>query len=1243
MNWIRLCILAVSMMLAACQSMGDRDTIAKLRDQQIEIKEEKIEGGLDKAMASYQDFLQEAPDSPLAPEAIRRLADLKIEKEYGTLTAGAEPAGRAPAPTLPAPERVARPDLASLSGASPGRTSAPLPARGESEADFEKRAAQSPAAGGTEAAADGAAAGADDLERASAREAIALYTKLLNDYPLYEHNDQVLYQMSRAYDELGQTKEAMGVMERMVREFPRSRYIDEVQFRRAEYFFTHRRYLDAEEAYANVVAIGVGSSFYGLALYKLGWTFYKQELYPEALDRFIALLDYKVSTGYDFAQTEDEQERKRMDDTFRVISLSFSNLGGANSMVEYFARHGKRIYEDSVYSNLGEFYFDKRRYADAAAAYNAFVSHNPFHKAAPNFQMRVIEIDAAGGFPSLVLDAKKAFALTYGLKAEYWNHFEPGSRPEVLGFLKTNLTDLANYYHASYRDPHKVEEKQANFTEALHWYREFLSSFPAEVESPVLNYQLADLLLEDRSFGEAAVEYEKTAYGYSPHEKSSEAGYAAVYAYRQHLATAAPEKKDAVKREVVRSSLKFADTFPEHEKAAIVLGAAADDLYVMKEYEQALAAASKLLKVFPGADVDVVRAAWLVIGHSSYDLERYSEAETAYLKVLALLPKGDKTRDGLVDNLAASIYKQGEQANAAQNYRAAADHFLRVGRVAPTSKILPNAEYDAAAALIHLKDWAMAAKVLVGFRDSFPGHALQPEVTKKIAYVYKENGQLSLAADEYERIERESQDKEVRRDALLVAAELHQKVGNSLRALEVYRRYVGYFPQPVELNLETRHKIAEILKSQNDRQAYLDELKQIVAIEGAAGSAQTPRTRYLAAQAFLVLAQQQYEAFVAVKLEKPFEVNLRKKRELMKAATEEFRKLMDYELGEFTAAATFYTAEIYAHFNKALMTSERPEGLSPLEREQYELAIEEQAYPFEEQAIAIHESNLKLISRGVYNQWIEKSLEKLAKFVPARYDKPEEASGIISSLETYVFEIDRPVPPASPQSAAAAPAKVKESGSVAEPGPAEPAKVEAAGSVAGSAPAAPAKVEATGSVAEPGPAEPAKVEAAGSVAGSAPAAPAKVEASGSVAEPGPAAPAKADEAKSVTEPEPAGPAKVEASGAVAEPGPAAPAKADEAKSLTEPGPAAPAKVEATGSVTEPGPAEPAQTEEPGTATKSGPAEPAKIEASGSVAEPGPAEPAKVEEPVETEQPTGAPKHAQMERPPLPGTDGTTRR
>jgi len=1002
MQRLRWSVPALVLLLGACQTTGN-DTIAQLRNKQIEIKETKIENGSEKAIENYRRFVDQTPDSALKPEAIRRLADLKVEREYGLLPGDRAPELRTPAVVLPAPERAARPD------AAPTRPAVPVPApdrAGESQTDFEKRAAQTHAPAYARAE-KGLVEGADDLERVGALEAIELYKKLLKDYPTYESRDQVLYQMSRAYEELGRIDEAVQVMGRLAKEHPHSRYIDEVQFRRGEYFFTRRRYQDAGEAYGSVVAVGASSSYYQLALYKLGWSSYKQELYDQALGRFIALLDYKVSTGYDFARAGDKAEQKRMDDTFRVISLSFSNLGGAGSATEYFTRHGKRGYEDIVYSNLAEFYFEKHRYSDAAATYTAFIDRDPFHTVSPKFQMRIIEIHFTGGFPSLVIEAKKRFAEKYGVKADYWQHFAQSSRPEVLAWLKTNLKDLAGHYHALYQSPKQIKEKTTNFEEALRWYREFIASFPKDLDTPPVNYLLADLYLENRSFDRAASEYEKTAYDYPLHKKSSQAGYAAIYAWRQHHAGVAADAEPRVMNEIVRSSIRFADAYPEHEKAAIVLGSAADDLYARKDYERAAAVAHKLTGAFPLADADLLRQAWLVAGHACYELRRYGESETAYVKLLELLPAKDKSRDARIENLAAAIYKQGEEANARKDYNAAAEHFLRVGHLAPTSKIRANAEYDATAAMMQLKRWKMAAVLLVRFRTLFPGHALQIDVTRKLAYAYREDGQFALAADEYERMERESTEYDIRREALLIAAEMREKDWNTSLRLAVYRRYAEQFPHPVEPNVETHNKIADLLKKNNDQEGYLAELRQIVVLDAGAGSERTPRTRVIAAQAALVLAEPAFGRFAEVKLTEPFEANLGKKKELMKVATQQFNALIDYEVGDVTAAAAFYLAEIYAGFSKDLKESQRPARLNALEREEYDLAIEEQAYPFEEKAIATYQSNLELISRGVYNEWIEKSLQRLVKLIPARYDKTEEGSPLITSLDSYEYRVGR--------------------------------------------------------------------------------------------------------------------------------------------------------------------------------------------------------------------------------------------
>ena len=142
-----------------------------------------------------------------------------------------------------------------------------------------------------------------------------------------------------------------------------------------------------------------------------------------------------------------------------------------------------------------------------------------------------------------------------------------------------------------------------------------------------------------------------------------------------------------------------------------MLGAAADDLYEMQDFHRAIASGHKLIDRYPDADVALRRSAWGVIANSSIDIEAYPEAEHAYLAVLGLTPDDDESRPAIIDGLAASIYKQGEQANGAGDFRAAANHFLRIKDVAPTSAIRTSAEYDAAAALIKLTDWTMAAGV----------------------------------------------------------------------------------------------------------------------------------------------------------------------------------------------------------------------------------------------------------------------------------------------------------------------------------------------------------------------------------------------------------------------------------------------------------------------------------------------------------------------------------------------------
>lgn len=991
-----------------CAAHKPAGTIATLRHVDPDLQDAKVDQGLEQAVLAYRKYLEETPVTALTPEAMRRLADLQVEKQFG----------------IRAGDGMPKPLAAPLTAETPAAaaTGAPRPeaadTRRESQQDFERRASSEsaalPAAG-----AEGAAPvpGLEGADPQGPLEAIALYEKLLQEYPSYQNSDQVLYQMARAYDEIGRTEKAMEIMDRLIRANPQSIHHDEVQFRRGEFYFTRRKFRDAENAYATIAAEGPSSSFYELSLYKLGWTFYKQDLYDEALQQYMALIDYKVSVGYDFDQQHEEEDERRVTDTFRVVSLSFSNLGGPDAVQKYFSTAGERPYENRVYSNLGDHYLEKLRYDDAAKTFNAFVALHPFHRAAPQFSMRVVETFTKGGFPKLVLESKRDFASRYGLKADYWKHNTPEEAPEVLAYLKGNLKDLATHYHAQYQGSKKADEKQGHYQEARRWYGDYLASFPTDAEAPAINYRLADLMLENKDFGESAKQYERTAYEYPSHAQSAAAGYAAIYAHREQLKTADDTNRDVLRRETVASSVKFADSFPDHEHAAAILGAAADDLYEMKDYPTAVTTAGLVLQKYPGAEAAIRRTAWTVVAHGSFELARYPEAEQAYTQVLAATPEGDESRAALVDNLAASIYRQGEQAKEAQDFRAAADHFMRIRAAAPTSAIRPAAEYDAGAALMSLKDWPAAAQALEAFRTDFPDHKLRNDATRQIAFAYKESGQLPRAAGEYERLASQSEDAAVRGESLLLAGDLYAQSQTRDRALEVYGRYVKDFPKPLETALETRSKIAEIHKAAHDDGLYRKQLQEIVHLDGEAGSARTGRTRTLAGRSALVLAEGTFPAFTAVKLKQPFEKSLQEKKQRMDAVIDAMDGLVAYEIADVTAAATYYIAETYSDFSRSLVESERPADLPAAQLSEYEAALDEEAFPFEEKSIAFHEKNLEMMRTGKVNAWTEKSLGRLAEMVPGRYAKQEVSSGLLKTLDGYVYRTplsQMPPPPASP-------------------------------------------------------------------------------------------------------------------------------------------------------------------------------------------------------------------------------------
>ena len=827
--------------------------------------------------------------------------------------------------------------------------------------------------------------------------AIARYQDYLKTFPNDPGNDRVYYQIARAYEQGGDLETALKTLDGLVVQYPKTAYIAEAQFRRGELLFTTRDYAKAEQAYATVLKGDAQGAYHERALYMHGWALFKQGKVEEALQSFFGVLDIKVANrpgGADLDSLEGltRADRELVEDTFRVASLSLANLQGAESIPAYITNDTRRSYEFRVYQQLGELYIKQERTKDAADAFGTFAKREPLHAQAPQLQARVIDIYQGAGFGSLALDAKKDYVSRYGVNSEF-RKANPEGWEAAQPLVKTHLAELARFHHAAAQK----SKASADYQEAVKWYRAYLSSFPNDPDAAQNNFLLAELLYEDNRFNEASVEYEKAAYQYPQHPKSADAGYAALLSYAALEKRAQPAEVPALQRTGVESALRFGKAFPTDPRAGTVLTNAAEKLFALRD-ERAATIAQQVLALEPPAPPAQRRVAWTVVAHTAFEGGAFDRAERGYTEVLALTPEKEAGRNELVERLAASVYKQGEKARDAGQLREAVGHFNRVAVVAPQSAVRVTAQFDAAAALIGLKDWDGAARSLEDFRQRYPNHPLQAEVGGKLAVAYMEKGQWSQAAGEFERQSAASKDPKVARAALWQAAELHEKGGARTLAAKTYERYLKQYPDPLETNLEARYRLAQIAKKDGNPAREATLMKEIFAADQAGGAARTNRTRYLGAMGALVMAEPTYEAYRKVTLVEPLAKNLKLKKAKMEDVLKAYGVAANYGVADVTTAATYHIAALYQDFGKALMTSQRPKKLSKLELEQYNVMLEEQAYPFEEKSTELHEVNAKRASEGIYDQWVKSSFTALKELRPVRYGKAERGEVVIDAI-----------------------------------------------------------------------------------------------------------------------------------------------------------------------------------------------------------------------------------------------------
>jgi len=382
-----------------------------------------------------------------------------------------------------------------------------------------------------------------------------------------------------------------------------------------------------------------------------------------------------------------------------------------------------------------------------------------------------------------------------------------------------------------------------------------------------------------------------------------------------------------------------------------------------------------------------------VVGHGRFELADYAAAEAAYRALLSG-PLDVEPRAAITERLQAAVYRQAEASEASGTVDAAIAHYLRVGDVAPDSELAIQARFDAIAVLETAGRSEAAAELLDDFRTRHAGHPLTAGAPRRLATLYEQTGARDRAAAAWVDVADSDADPEVRRQALYRAGELALEGQDAGAALAHFSRYVEHYPQPADLRMEALDHLDRLTAAAGataERRRWLVakiELEREMRTTGST-DAVLNRAADLAAAAQYTLAGEARARFDDLRLVNPLAKSLERKQAALLESLAAFEAAAAYQVAEYVTASTWQIGDLYAALARALIESERPPGLDSATLDAYALLLEEQAFPFEEQAIALHEINAQRSREGHWDSWIERSFADLRHLVPARFDRPE--------------------------------------------------------------------------------------------------------------------------------------------------------------------------------------------------------------------------------------------------------------
>ncbi|MCC7071263.1 MAG: tetratricopeptide repeat protein [Deltaproteobacteria bacterium] len=715
---------------------------------------------------------------------------------------------------------------------------------------------------------------------------IALYRRLIAEYPEYRLLDGAYYLLGYTLRAQGSTEEGVATWLALVDRFPKSRFYPEVWFRIGDQYFDEEKWEQSIAAFLNVVPLRE-SEYYDKALYKLAWTYYLVSRYDESVQRFFELLDFSFANR---DKQSGESGSVLEDEAVQYVAISFGDDGwkrpGFTTLVrgaslddpdaeiavdyvahakETFKRTGEqKPFERDVMARLGQNLFKQSKHAQAVAALSFALELDPMHRDAPKLQDMVVQAWVRERQFDKANAARDVLVANYGKGTPWYKRF--GNDSEALNqaetLARTNLYSAALYYHqqaSEYYSQEKQEVALQYFKAASTAYKNYLERYPHDKNAYELSYYLAETFYYSLRFEDAVAQYEAVRDSPAGTRYRGEAGLNAVYAYEKIIeqavqtgrlekreifaggkrdANVKPEPIPELRQKYITAIDRFLERGADHEMAPNFGYHAGEVLYSYGHYDEAVKRFQIVVDKFPQSEAAasaanlilddlVARKDWTAAASYAerFEKEKVGGGDTA---VFAKIKGGAEFEiaKGTLET-GAKLLDEGRIQEGNALLEKGADSYLKLIAEDPKREFADKMMYNAALSLEKARRPIKAAALYERLYKEYPDSENAPEAMFRVASKSEQVFEFDKAVTTYLTLVKTYPKSERRPDAQINAALALEGQQKYERAAQEFERFATMFPDRPEAP-DVFYQAANVHKKRGAPGAELDVLNRFI-------------------------------------------------------------------------------------------------------------------------------------------------------------------------------------------------------------------------------------------------------------------------------------------------------------------------------------------------------------------------------------------------------------------------------